>query len=165
MKNMIQSLLITLTVASVAFCLGCSSPTAAELPTHPVSGTVTLGGQPVEGATVTFLPVDTKAGMPAVGKSDAAGEYTLTTQSSSGALVGDYTVKIDKFKEEAAASGGGAYSDDAYTKAQEAGGSGPPPEQKGPENLLPAKYADPGTSGLKATVSAGSNTIDFPLEG
>ncbi len=49
----------------------------------PVSGTVTLDGKPVEGATVTFhLVGDDKDGRPATGQTDKTGTFRLKTGKS-----------------------------------------------------------------------------------
>jgi len=59
-----------------------------------VTGTVTLDGTPVEGATVTFIPVDGKA-RSASGSTSADGTFELTTfKDKDGALPGDYKVTV-----------------------------------------------------------------------
>ncbi len=68
----------------------------AQMPegrTAPVSGIVTLDGQPLTGATITFVP--TAGGGPAVGKTDVSGRYTLTTFEEGDALApGTYSVTV-----------------------------------------------------------------------
>ena len=67
----------------------CNSPR----PPVPVSGTVTLDGKPVEGATVTFhLIGDDKEGRPATGQTDKAGAFRLKTGNEDGARPGEYKV-------------------------------------------------------------------------
>src|SRR5688500_6533032 len=59
------------------------------------TGTVTLDGTPVDGASVMFVPVSTVK--PAQGKTDAAGKFTLNTDPSKpddGALEGEYTIAV-----------------------------------------------------------------------
>jgi len=73
-------------------------------PTVSVSGTVTVDGKPLDGATVVFTPVDAaKDGFaPAShGTTDASGKYTLalTMTGKSGAIVGKHRVTIGKFEE------------------------------------------------------------------
>ncbi len=145
-------------LAGLVVAAGCTGPATDRPPTEKVGGTVTLGGNPVEGAIVTFV-FATADGASAVGTTDANGKYTLTTwEAGDGALAGDYTVKIVKF-ESAAADESGVVGDeeppDLPTNPYDTG------EQT---NLLPQKYSNPGTSGLTAKVVAGSNTIDFHLE-
>ena len=64
----------------------------------PVSGKVTLNGQPLAGATVSFQPIaegSVEAAAGSVGKTDAQGEYTLTASTGQGgAAVGKHRVMI-----------------------------------------------------------------------
>ncbi len=65
----------------------------------PVSGKVTLNGQPLAGATVSFQPMASEGSAEAapgsVGKTDANGEYALTASTGqSGAAVGKHRVMI-----------------------------------------------------------------------
>lgn len=68
---------------------GCGSNSRqAPVPTAPVSGTVTLGGKPLSGATVTFIA----EGWSSVGKTNSSGEFKLVQ----GAAVGENKVTISK---------------------------------------------------------------------
>jgi len=65
----------------------------------PVSGRVTLNGQPLAGATVAFQPIaaegTTEAAPGSAGKTDANGEYTLAASTgANGAWVGKHRVMI-----------------------------------------------------------------------
>ncbi len=61
-----------------------------------VRGVVTLDGQPVEGASVTFSPEE-DSGKAAGGLTDSEGVFDLTTFSEGdGALPGDYRVTVTK---------------------------------------------------------------------
>ena len=136
--------------------LGCTGQQDADRPTTcPVTGTVTHNGQPVEGANVAFQ----SASGSAIGVTDAAGKYTLTTfVSGDGAEPGEYQVKIEKYKVEAGTAVDESSPDYVAPTENE--------ESAAPENLLPAIYADPATSGFKATVSeGGENNFDFALKG
>ena len=63
----------------------------------PVSGTVTLDGKPVEGATVTFHPLDDdKEARPATGQTDKAGTFQLKAGNEDGTRPGEYKVVITK---------------------------------------------------------------------
>lgn len=67
----------------------------------PVSGVVTLNGDPVEGATVTFTPVGTtdKEAPTSFGVTDEEGRYTLKTGAGdAGAFIGKNRVSIVKQK-------------------------------------------------------------------
>jgi hypothetical protein len=76
--------------------LGCSDGGAKII---PVSGTVTLNGKPLANATVLFSPIakpgEVNAGDGSAGKTNANGEYTLTTSHGlPGAQVGTHRVRI-----------------------------------------------------------------------
>jgi hypothetical protein len=63
--------------------MGCSG-SSRPYDTAPVSGVITLDGQPLAGARVTFLPVhDARSGLEscpeAFGETDASGRYQLKT--------------------------------------------------------------------------------------
>lgn len=74
---------------------GCSS----KYTPVPVSGEVTLDGQPVDGATVYFYAVgDAKEGRPATGQTDKEGKFRLSTLGTNdGALPGTYKVVVAKY--------------------------------------------------------------------
>jgi hypothetical protein len=103
--------------------------------THTVRGKLTDGSKPLAHAQVVFHPVGGTAESPKPhGKTDANGEYTLTTyDGNDGAPAGQYKVSVELWK---------TVSADA-----------------GPVNQLPAKFADPDKSGLTATVTAGPTDL------
>jgi hypothetical protein len=115
-------------------------PVSERPATVPVSARVTLNGQPVEGAVVTFSP-DKREGHGACGTTDASGKATLTTfEVGDGAVPGAYYVSISK------------------TLAQ---GTGPDAEKR---RLLPPVYESPQTSPLAAeVVEGGVNDFVFDL--
>lgn len=139
-----------LLVVCCLFLAGCEAVPEHQKGTVPVKGSVTFSGTPVPGATVTFLAA--KDGRSASAITDAVGRYALTTfRRGDGALPGDYNVIVLKFD---AVVGG--QTGNKYVPAQEV------PE---PKNQLPARYAQPAKSGLKATVTtdAKANVFDFAL--
>jgi hypothetical protein len=77
--------------------LGCGQAAAKIV---PVSGVVTLNGKPLANATVTFAPVAPEgeinaAGDSSIGKTNANGEYTLTTsRGAPGAVVAKHRVRV-----------------------------------------------------------------------
>lgn len=159
--------------SSVAFCAmtllsvaGCGD--GSSLNTVPATGSVTLDGEPVEGAVVTFSPEG--EGHAAGGVTDATGAFVLTTEvKGDGAVPGTYNVMISKFEKKAEPMGPPTDDIDAAYAAAEAAGintTGPPKRTStGPKNLLPKKYQSPATSGLTATVAEeGENTFMFELE-
>jgi hypothetical protein len=112
-----------------------------------VEGLVLLDGEPVAGAMVGFSPVS--AGLPAFGKTDAAGVFHLTTARGGaegrGAMVGEYAVTITKWRNRM----------EGITEpnpALEAELSKLPPDY-----IVPKAYGDKATSGLNATVKPGRN--------
>ena len=81
---------LTVLLAAAAGCEGRRTPV-------PVTGTVTLDGKPVEGATVTFhLLGDDKEGRPATGQTDKTGAFQLKTGNEDGARPGEYKVVVIK---------------------------------------------------------------------
>ncbi len=149
---------------AVAVLVGCGG-TKSEIKTVPVTGVVTLDGQPVAGATVTFSPKSAD-GRAASGITDQSGRYTLTTAGAGeGAVPGSYAVAITKVAAQQAAPA---------NDPRAAGGNLSPEEAKmimgqqraatGAVNELPAKYAKADTSQLEATVKEGEkNEINFEL--
>ena len=74
--------------------LGCS---VGEAPPKliPVTGTLVVGGKPLENITVQLMPVDTKAKVrPGIGKTDAEGKFTILTNGDKGANVGKFKVVL-----------------------------------------------------------------------
>ncbi|MCG6156417.1 carboxypeptidase-like regulatory domain-containing protein [Rubinisphaera margarita] len=106
-----------------------------------VSGTVTLDGQPLEGATVTFIPAE---GRSSTGVTDASGNYTLKYSADrDGAVPGQHQVTIT-------------------TERALSGGEGDQPLVEAREELLPPKYHS--ETELTADVSSGSDTENFDLK-
>jgi len=144
-----------LVIASVALLcpaivVGCSGGPAAN-PNRPatvaVSGTVTYNGQPVDGATVAFLP-QKPDGTGASGLTDAAGKFTLTAfEPGDGAVPGSYLVTVTKTE----AQGGGEVQENSEATPT------------APKSLLPEKYGNPQVSGLTAEVKEGEKT-EFVFE-
>ena len=111
-------------------------------PTEPVTGTVTLDGEPVAGARVQFVPDKSKGteGAMASGVTDAQGEYELQTATVEGAIVGFHKISVEAR----------AQPKDQYDTL--------------PQLLTPERYADHNTSGLTAEVKAGEdNRVNLPL--
>ena len=125
-------------VATALFVIaGCGGPKDVG----GVSGTVTLGGQPLADAMITFSPT-AEGGSSGVGQTDSEGHYTLSYAAGvQGAQQGANEVRITTFRE--------------------AEPDGDPPQPAVPEKV-PAKYNV--KTELKVEVKAGSNILDFPLE-
>jgi hypothetical protein len=76
-------------------CAGCGK----GLPVAPVSGTVTLGGKPLAGATITTQPIAVDSRNPgpgSFGRTDAEGrfELELVQPAVKGAIIGGHRVMI-----------------------------------------------------------------------
>src|SRR5262245_52624927 len=88
--------------AALVVLLGLAAGCGGGSPFAPVSGRVTLKGQPLAGARVAFQPADTgklELAPGSVGTTDEDGRYTLkvvSTAGRSGALVGRHHVVISK---------------------------------------------------------------------
>ncbi len=125
--------------ALLAVAAGCHEAAPANV--GQVSGRVTLAGEPLPDALVTFAPVK-EGGTTALGRTKADGTYALSYAGEiSGAEIGENRVLISTHN-----------SGDP---------DGDPPRAAVPEKV-PAKYNN--QTELKVEVKAGSNTFDFPLE-
>lgn len=139
-------------VAGVVACgaVGCA-PTGPS--TSGVSGTVSVAGKPVEGATVTFVP---EKGAPVTGTTDGAGKYAIAK-----AVRGANKVSITKV------SGGGAAgapanptpADMAKMAAAAAG-----KKQDAAKSEIPEKYGRVQSSGLTAEVTGDTKKNVFPFD-
>jgi hypothetical protein len=106
-----------------------------------VGGTVTLDGNPLPDALVTFSP-KSGAGSPSAGRTDTSGNYSLSyTRDISGAELGEHIVRITTYQ---------AGDPDAE-----------PPTASVPEKV-PLKYNH--KSELTREVKPGTNDIDLELK-
>jgi hypothetical protein len=82
-------------VAASVACGGCGGDRGPVL--YPVSGVVTVDGQPLDKAGVAFQPDESKGnklGLFPAGTTDATGKYELMTASKNGAPAGHYKVVV-----------------------------------------------------------------------
>lgn len=155
LKRIVGSLVV---LVSLAMLTGCQKGDDRDLPaTVEASGVVTLDGQPVEGASVVFIPSD-GGQYPAQGLTDSSGRFSLQAfEEKSGAVPGKYAVQVSKT---------------VTVDAQ--GNEVPPPEadesshDTGNSNVhyvnkLPKKYASMATSGLQVEIPA-EGISDIKLE-
>jgi hypothetical protein len=119
--------------------------------TAPVSGRVTLDGQPVANAAVMFQPVAPEGtvnpGPGSYGITDAEGRYTLKLvgKETRGAVVGKHKVRVEN-----------------YTDPGDSSDDGPRKRVK-PAQPIPGKY-NRGEAILEFEVPAdGTDKADFPL--
>ena len=140
---------------------GCGDPGIGAI---QVTGTVTVDGAPMAGATVVFSPDE--GGQAASGVTNAEGKYKLTTEKANdGAVPGKYKISITKHENAAddipkTADPNDAKSMDAiYSKLNTR-------EKQKSKNLIAPMYENPKGSGLTAEVKgSGTNNFDFPLKG
>lgn len=135
-----------LAAISLLAATGCGGPAAdySSLGLVNVSGTVTLDGSPLEGATVVFEAAD---GQFSSGVTDSGGRYTLRIDSDhTGVTPGEKIVRVTSrpLSEEWGEEG-------EETGAEAAGG--PPPEK------IPARYNR--ESELRLTVPGETYNIDL----
>ena len=125
-----------LTFLAALLCSACGGPHD----TYPVRGSVLYQGKPAVNAVVFLHPVDPAAPQQSrpTGRVRKDGTFEITTPNlGDGAKPGDYVVTV-VWRNEA--------------------GPGDSEEDEG--DLLPARYLDPRTSGLRITVKAGQNNLE-----
>ncbi|MCA9126674.1 MAG: carboxypeptidase regulatory-like domain-containing protein [Planctomycetales bacterium] len=132
--------------------------------TVPVTGTVLVDGEPMEGVMVVFNPGD--GGRAASGRTDAQGVYTLTTEvNGDGALPGSYQISVSKHEAEEddlpkeVDPNDEASLDAIYSKVDAR-------KTAKSKNLIEDMYSNYRGSGLTAEVkSGGENKFDFNVRG
>ena len=147
-------------ILGLAICGGGQVKESPE-PVYPVSGVITLKGQPVAGADVMF--VNAEKTRSAFGRTNEKGEYRLTTfTSNDGAVEGKVVITVTKVPEAINNEVVAEIESEAYV----------PPSldvrtvrKEKAQPLLPERYSSPASSSLMAMVSSdGDNKFDFELE-
>ncbi len=144
----LRACVLAAVVAASAF--GCSGSDGPQV--YPVTGSVTQGGQPVEGAVLAFFPAAAdESGAAAIGgqaQTGPDGKFEVTGSANQGREAlpglppGEYKVTVMKMETPA----------------------GAPAVDKPPKNLLPPEYAMVESTPVSTTVTAeGPNTVDVPL--
>ena len=147
-------------MAATLWCLAAAlaGPLAGCGPRGPalaeVSGTVTLDGRPLERGTITFEATGLRAATARI--VDGRIVEATTHRANDGVPVGRQRIAVFSRAEPVALKPG-----TAPAKASP-GSAAFPPSMTGP-SLLPARYNDPATSGLTATISPGQNTLSLEL--
>jgi hypothetical protein len=123
----------------VAVATGCGGSASS------VNGTISLEGKPLVGSetvlvTIMFYPE--ASGAPAAARLDESGQYVVSTGSQEGLPPGNYSIAISAQEIIGPARGG----------------------SNSMRNLAAPMYANPKTSGFKAEVKPGANTLDFDLK-
>lgn len=126
------------------FTLGCSNGMPQQK-TYPVSGQVLFEGLPVKGLTIVFRPLDStnfkwQEQPQAITGDD--GKFVIRTYSSDdGAPAGDYQVGVallDPVDEE----------------------GGDQVKRRADAMMIPNRYADPATSGLRVKIEPKANQLE-----
>jgi len=128
-------ILVPAGAALLSSCAGSKAPAC-----FPVKGRVSYKGKPLAEAMVVLHRVggDVEGNQEPMAFTDASGAFSLTTfKSHDGAPPGDYLISIEQRA--------------LQTVGEETIRNGP--------NVLPPKYANPETSGLKYTVVEADNSI------
>lgn len=137
-------------------CLGCG-PGGPEL--ADVSGKVTMDGEPLDNALVTFTPVE--GGRASSGKTDENGHYTLAYADRMGAVVGKHKVRVTTLSEVEEKDTSQMRSDSEAYKKQAMGGSASDYDNATVTEPIPAKYND--QTELTFEVESGSDTYNIEL--
>jgi hypothetical protein len=129
---------------ALAWLVGCgaSGPT-----TYPVSGKVTIDGEPAKEVRVDFYPVDSTNQM-ASGQVSENGTYTLFTGQigKEGAMAGKYKVVLAPLT-----------TDTSYMD------SGTDPTTQPQEGAVPEEYTKESTTPKEVEVKPGPNSIDIEI--
>jgi hypothetical protein len=150
--------LVILIVAFLTMAGGCSryheDEWSKQWPRRvPAGGLVEFEGKPVEDATVVFvtLSADGKKEYAALGQTNAAGKFRLTTfRPKDGAIPGKHLVGIEK---------------NAEVVTKPVRGLSPEDQPKVVKNVLPEKYRVYSQSGLEVEVTEkGPNEFVFRLD-
>ncbi|MDR3232137.1 MAG: hypothetical protein LBT46_00460 [Planctomycetaceae bacterium] len=148
MKHII---IITLLIVTLSIA-GCGQRGLKGL--SKVSGTITLNGQPLEGATISFSPQtpDTRG---AAALSGAGGNFQVTTlHSNDGVQPGEYLISVSKIESEGILPA---------AEVRRIGAKNYHPQRT---QMVPEKYLKAETSDLKITVRKGRNDkLILTLEG
>jgi hypothetical protein len=147
-------------MTAVVVVLGCGDDSGLAR-RYKVTGKVTYKGEPVPHGTVNLIPTKPPPpeGRPATG-TIKDGFYTLATVGNEdGALPGEYNVAIVAVDVDMAS----AVSKDSRPKVHP-GDKAYQQAQKNAKKLIPDKYTVSETSGLHATVTSGTNNINFDLK-
>lgn len=133
--------------------LGCSGENVGS-----VTGKVTMDGQPLPNAIVTFTPQ--AGGRTGTGKTDANGQYKLVFAGGEGATIGMNKVSVTTAPETVAVT---ETSSDSEAYAQQAmGGSASDYDTAKVTEPIPARYNK--NTELTFEVKSGSNVYDIELK-
>lgn len=166
MKNVMEAhhkvLGLFLSACGLLALTGCGG---SGIGTVPATGQILVDGQPMEGVMVIFNPT-TEGGRAASGRTDAEGNFVLTTvENGDGALPGSYQVAVSKHEN----------AEDDLPKEVDPNdeasldaiyGQLDTRKQTKSKNLIADMYSNHLGSGLTAEVtSGGENNFTFEVKG
>jgi hypothetical protein len=132
--------------------LGCGSSDRVQV--YPVTGTITLDGEPMKGGgSIAFIPTGKDPGKAPGGEIDESGNYVLSTYAEGdGSMAGSFRVVISQVT--------------AEEPLPTPDGTPPPPPAVGlsQKYFIPGIYSDTANTPLKATVEESGNEINFELK-
>lgn len=144
--------------------LGCEPASKLAKPI-PVSGKVTINGQPAANVIVTFT-AENDLGSSCTGTTGADGKFQLTSDKlNDGARPGVYKVVFTDNSDAGASPPAETYSgtpdpkSDVYQKMMKKGGTTAAPK----ESRFPAIYSAPQTTPISKKVEVGSQEFDFEI--
>lgn len=142
----------SLSAVALGLFFGLAGCGGANLKTVKVPVTVTLDGRPLEGATISLLPVAADGGettgRPASGLTGSDGTCNLSTFSTGdGVVPGNYKITVSKEEIKDSYSSGGGSRDPSEQMKNMYGGfvkdmAASKGAQKKNKNQIPASYAD-----------------------
>lgn len=148
----VQSRLAALAVVLASCAWGCSG--GDGLPRQPISGKVTLDGQPLESALITFTPKGQGGDSTSAATQVSAGSFSIAREQ--GLVPGPYRVSISVMKEVPKKASKKKQVDNLTGEVVEDAGG------EATEETLPARYN--AQSELAADVTeAGPNEFTFPV--
>ncbi|WP_169978774.1 hypothetical protein [Tautonia rosea] len=132
-------------------CQGESDYVEPEL--HPVIGKVTVQGEPLANAVVSFVQTE-ENGTLAIGGTDESGNYVLEHAGRRGAAPANYKVLIS-YK---------VGTDGTVYDLASQSGLAQPYGLFSAKELLPPEWSDHGKATHEVTVTEGGNVFDFDIE-
>jgi len=143
-------LVLSLTLMTLAGCGNTSGLPEGE--TGTVSGTLTIDGKPAP-AGYNVVMLHSESGLAASGATDASGAFSLQTRGNQSVLAGEYNVGVTP-----------PAGKELTPEEEEAVNMGKMEPPTNNENLVPAKYMDPNSSGEVYIVKAGENTYSLDIK-
>lgn len=150
---------------ALAGCGGGDATPSNREAVYTTTGKVTLDGQPLADADITFASDTGK--IAGFARTNAEGLFTASTfNSNDGLVAGMHRVSVSKFEVVETAPVASDESDEYVPPAAPAAASrtARKPADAGPKSLVPARYNKPDTSELVVTVEVnGDNVVELPL--